>query len=364
MFKMFWPKFHSYANSKAASMILLFSFFFIIAAAAHCGSMAKWGLRDAEARFSIAHMIDGTANKPFVYRQFLPFIGKWGQEILASPSAPKFVKDVVFYKINPGESFIKATSANLPGYEYSYRIIYIANFAALFLSLFLLRTLIIKCGGNGLESILAPSAFILAFPYVQTIGGYFYDSVELAFFSSAVLLALEARIIGLILLAGFATFNKESFFFFLPTLYPLLRLKLDQKKAYIGLAGAIFTSGVVNAYIKYSFQNNPGGPAEFQFFKNLKNYLHPTTYFQTETTYGVLGPKGMFAGTLVIIFIILIQGYSETAPAIKKHLLIGLIISAPLFITFCATGELRNLSMLFVGFVIMMSMAIKKIHVN
>lgn len=225
-------KMQNFAHSKAASWLLLCGLFFIVAAAAHSGFIAKWGFNDGGARSSFESMVAGKADRPFVYRQLVPMVAKTLQPIIADSIIPSGVKAAFLKKFDPQKAFTRSKSANLQGYEYTYRIIYLSNFFALLASLFLLRSILLKFGYGQLESVIAPSIFIMAFPYLQTIGGYFYDSLELAFFSSALLLAINGRIFALIFLAAIATLNKESFLFFLPALYPFLRTTFNPKKLY------------------------------------------------------------------------------------------------------------------------------------
>ena len=354
------------ANSKTASKLLLFGFFYIVAAASHCGFMEKWALRDGSG-ISLTDIVDGTASKPFVYRQLLPALAKTLQPVIAESNAIFFVKLRKYfeYNIDPNESFSKATSANIIGYEYTYRIVYLANFLSLLCSLFMLRRLLLNSGFASLEAILAPSAFILAFPYIQTYGGYFYDSLELTFFCGAVLLTNtglltgKVRLLALAFLVVFATLNKESFLFIIPTLYPFLRGQFSQKITYINLFILLIISALVNVYIKYIFYENTGGFVAVQILDNLTGYLTLSNYFHYETTYGLPSPTRMFILTLILIFIIFVRGWYNIAPVWKQHLKIAAVINIPLFIAFCSVGELRNLSITFVGFVILIAAKIK-----
>jgi hypothetical protein len=93
----------------------------------------------------------------------------------------------------------------------------------------------------------------------------------------------------------------------------------------------------------------------------LKDNLLPWTYMRIEWTYGLPSPEGANLVTLAFIFIIVVRGISQIAPAMKSHLLIAISINFPLFLVFCQTGELRNLSMMFVGFVVLMAGALKTV---
>jgi hypothetical protein len=354
-------KMRFFAHSKAASLLLLFSFFYMVAAASHAGFMVKWALQDEQGYLSFESMIDGSANKPYVYRQLLPTIAKAMQPVVAESKSFIFVKLRKFlaYNADPQASFSKAVSANIPGYEYTYRIICLANFLALLCSLFILRSLALNYGYTQIEASLAPSAFILAFPYIQTVGGYFYDSIELAFLCGAIILAVNNRVVLLVFLVVFATFNKESFFFIIPTLYPFLREKFSQKRTIVSLIVLVIVAGLVNTYVKFIFQDNSGGFVVFQFWENLRTYLTPSSYFRYETTYGLPSPSRTNIMTLLLVFIIIVRGWRDTPTVWKRHLQIAVLINLPLFIIFCAVGELRNLSLTFAGFVVLIATVIQ-----
>jgi hypothetical protein len=350
-------KLQRFTQSKIASWILLIGFFYMIAAAAHSGSMAKYALRDGNDAFSVISMMDGTAERPFVYRQLLPTIAKFGQKAISESDN---LVATVLKKINldASQSYARATDANVEGYQYGYRIIYLASFLGLFVSLFMLRGLLKSQGFGEVESLLAPTAFIIAFPYLQSIGGFFYDSVELAFFVGALTLASKGRIVPLILLTVLASFNKESFLFFIPALYPFIRMKYSLKQTIVILMTVFFVSALIHMYLHGLYKSNVGSEMYFHLFVNLKEYFLPITYLRNETTYGLPGPSGFFISTLAIILIIALRAKSEVSSVWKQHFWIAFAINMPLFLAFCVTGELRNLSMLYVGSVVFMAGAL------
>ena len=114
------------------------------------------------------------------------------------------------------------------------------------------------------------------------------------------LAALHGRWILLCLLAVPATLNKEAFFFFLPTLYPILRTRANVKPVLAYLAVAIGISGAMNAWIKWWYAAAPGDVAHLQLLNNIDKYLQLKTYVELEVTYGVVGPSGAFIGTLLL----------------------------------------------------------------
>lgn len=348
-----WP------NARWASYFLLGVLFWIVAAASFSGFVGKWGLLDGANRNGIEKMLDGTANKPFVYRQLVPWVAN-----AASGIVPDAVKGAVVEKIKPSETFTRAASANSPEIRFRYIVVYYSSFVAIFLSLFVLRAVVLQVGCGEFEATLAPIAVMLAFPYLQTVGGYFYDSVEILFLSLVFLMALRGNVLALVVLVIPATLNKETFFFFVPALYPILKSYYGARRAAYLVLIFILTSGAVNVLIKQMFSGAAGGAAEFHLFGNLTHYIQPRTYRQLEITYGIIGPHGMSIVTLVAIAIIAYRGWSYCSNEIKQHILVALAINVPLFMTFAAAGELRNLSLVFVGFTILSAYAIARINSN
>lgn len=345
--------------SDIAAWLVLCAFFFVVSAAAHSGFIAKWSLHDAsdtpeKMRYSFKAMVDGTAHKPFVYRQLVPALANAADTIF-----PAQFKNHVVTHFKISGIYSKVISADQASYAFRYRFIYASHFLSLFLSLFLLRSVILSAGGGQMEASFAPTAFILAYPYLQTVGGYFYDGVELAFFSAAVLAVLKRKYIIFVALSAVATYNKESFFFYVLTLYPLLRYSLNQSRTLAVFLAALLISGLVNVMLKIAFLNNDGGVVEFHFLENLVGYSLPWVYREMEVTYGMPGPRGTFFLTFIIGLLITVRAWPLIPPWFKMHAVLCSLINFPLFILFCATGELRNLSFLYVAFVLFLAFSIK-----
>lgn len=340
-------------HSRFASMLTLFVLYWIVAAASVSGSLGKWALRDGEQHFGIERVLDEQAIRPFVYRRLLPEAADFAEQV-----TPQSVQHYVADKLSPHRTFARASAASDPKYAFRYVVITYLCLGASLLSLFVLSAMLRDLGFARLTATLAPMAFVLAFPYVQTVGGYFYDSVELFFLSAAALLAVRGHWIALVALAVPATLNKEAFFFFVLSLYPMLRLRRDRPTALMALVVTVAVSGIVNAWVKWLYAGAGGDVAHLQLLNNIEKYFYLSTYGQLELTYGMAGPSGAFLGTLLIVAIIVLRGWSSCPQVARQHLIIAAALNLPLFLVFCAPGELRNLSMLFVGFVILLACVI------
>jgi hypothetical protein len=328
-------KFKAAINSRAASMFLIVCIFGMASAAAHNGFYTKWKLHEGF-DWSAERVLDGTAIRPFIYRQLAPSIANTINEKL-----PNIIK----------ERFLNHMGS-VKEHGIPYSIIYSMNYIFLFLSLFALRRVLLDQGINGKSVIFVPIVFMLFTPYLQTVGGYYYDSIEIFFFATAVSMALRGNYLGLLILSAIATFNKESFLFFIPCLYPLMPKNWLLKMKVFCLMGMFFISLLINLYIKIKYQDNAGGFVQFHALDDFIVYLDPSIYFLREITYGVVSPSGLNVITVLFIGLIIIRGWHSFSESMKYHAIIAMVINIPLFILFCAIGELRNLSMLYPSFVV------------
>lgn len=344
--------------SRLAAGFLLFAFFWIVAAAAFSGFAGKWGLRDGDPRFGVAAMLEMEAHKPFVYRQLVPDLARRIDAV-----APERLKERVAKRFRPDEVFAKSQPGSSHGERFRYAIVYYLSFLSLLGSLFVLRRILLHFNVSPLGAVLAPTAFALSFPYLQTVGGYFYDTVELLFASLAFLLALRGRplhLLALAVLVPVATLNKETFFFVLPALYPLLRPQLARRSAWAAVGLLVLLAGLSNVALKAAYLQAFGGALEFHLMSNLSAYLSGNPYFRLETTYGLVGPSRAFVGTLAVLGIVLWRAWPLAPRVVRRHLAISALVNLPLFLAFCATGELRNLSTTFTGLVLLVAFLIDR----
>ena len=319
------------------------------------GFIGKWALRDSTPAYGIEQVLDNTAIKPFAYRILLPTVANFAEHI-----TPASVKAYAIDKLGPYRTFARTTSSMKANYAFRYIVIIYSSLGFCLASLFVLRKVLIELNFSVQTATSMPIVFMLTFPFVQTIGGYFYDYAEVFFLGVSVLLALRNQWLLLCLIAIPATLNKEAFFFFIPTLYPLFRAHASRKLALSILAVAVAISGLVNAVVKWFYLGADGGVAHFQLLGNMQRYVKLSTYGQLEVTYGFVGPSGAFIGTLFIIAAVVLRGWASCPVKIRKHFCLAFLINFPLFLLFCATGEMRNLSLLFVGFMVLIASMVEK----
>lgn len=344
-----------WAQSPWTTIVLLCALFWAVAAAATSGFIAKHSMPDGARGGGVEVMLDASAKKPYVYRQLAPLIAN-GANAIVPQSAQAFISEWVA----PEKIYARAQSVTKPEFRFRYIVIYYLCFFSLLASLFLLRKILLAYGMHPVAAVFGPATLVLGFPYLQTGGGYYYDGIELFFCSLVFLLVLKDRLVMAVAATLLATLNKESFFFFIPTLYPLLRVRYPLKRSLVWVACGVGAAGLVNLYLKIVFFDAPGKAAEFKLFRNILTYLTPSTYFQFENTYGIIAPFGVFFGSLLIFAIVVAKTWKDCTVEIRQHLILGAVINLPLFFLFCAPGELRNLSLLFVGLAILIGLLIHR----
>ena len=355
------PKLKSVMNK-----ILLIFIFYVVAAASFNGFFAKWTFRDFYVKYSFSKMYDGTAYRPFVHRQLMLTIAKDMKSSMTPETQQKLLKFFkeaeVYTEVFSKENFIEYYYTNTkiePRFSIEYHIVYFLSFVFLFLSMFIIRGIGIEITKSPTAGTLTACIFAIIFPIFETVGGYFYDFGEIFFFSLATLLAIKGYWLALILIAPIAEYNKESFLFFLITLFPFVKEKLGIRKALLVLASATFFSGVVYLIVSNTYIGNNGGTTSFHLLTHLK-YLFKN-WMNLEITYGMFFGAGMFLPHVLLIAWLVKCTWKKLSVAWKNHLKIALFINLPLYWLFSYKGELRNLSLLYIGFIAMLSIFVKEV---
>jgi hypothetical protein len=340
-----------------------FMVFFIVSSASFFGFYGKWHFRDAHPDLdaqafsgSLDKVLDGTAPRPFVYRQLLPMIANG-----IDRATPETLKDRLFSITTPGghllrERLFVATLAQDRHYFFRYWIIYLLTFFFSFASTCAMYFLVGNMGYDPLVATFSSAFFILLMPFFMSVGGYYYDYVELTFLVLAVLIALRFYWGWLIPLALLAAWNKESFLLFVPCLYPLLRMKYSRQMALVATAANGVACGLVVFLLRIRYAQNPGGTVQFHMFAQILYFLNPLRMLSPlDSTYGIIFLPSLNPISLVLIFWIVWNGWKSLPISIRRFSIVASIINIPLFLLFCSPGELRNLSFLYVPFLLLIA---------
>ena len=145
------------------------------------------------------------------------------------------------------------------------------------------------------------------------------------------------------------------------TLYPLFRLRSARLKSVIGVCVLATVCVAVYLPIRHHFAHNPGGTVEWHIKDMVDFYLHP---FRLDTwvdkTYDLTFP----ALSAPIPFILLIwtvwRSWHLLPLWLRRHAQIAAVINIPLWVFFCQPGELRDLSLLFITFLLILAFSLQE----
>ena len=340
--------------------VCLLILFVLVSASAFSAFYEKWHFREQGARGTdliaeFDRMIDGTANRPYVYRQLLPAMANSMVRVLPVEAIGSHLSLRAKDKISD--------ALNLRGKRYpvQYVIIYIATYLSALLATFVLYRV---CRAGGLRKPVAAFSaviFMLLFPLVGVKGGYFFDFPELLFMALAAWMALEFDWWWIIPVAALGTWNKESFLLFMLTLYPLFRRRYSRLTAILGVGVLVVVCIAVYLPIRLRYAHNPGGTVEWHLQEQVTFLLHPFTVDNLiDRTYDLMFPAFSSPIPLAILVWTVWRGWHLLPPWAKRHAQIAAVINVPLYLLFCMPGEFRDLSLLFIAFLLVLAVNLQQ----
>ena len=349
--------FNSSVLNGAIKKIMLFFIFYTVAAASFNGLFGIAAFMDKhDPRRSFQVMYEDSAYKPFIYRQLMIKTVKEIRTLMPEETQKNLIQD--FKRCDIILTKYKQSTIE-DAYAIEYHLLYFLCFGLIILSMFLIREIVIEVVGSNVLGILTACAFTIIFPMIEWLWVY-YDCGELFFFLLATLLAIKGYWLGIILIAPIAEYNKESFLFFVLTLFPILAEKIAPKKAAVAVLISAFLSGAVYFYVSSIYSGNLGGNTEWHFYEHLKEFLDLHTYCTVYPFYGVYWGIGFFIPNTLMLALLIKCTWKKLSAAWQNHIKIAALINIPLFILFCQPNELRNFSLLYVGFIAMLSIFIKE----
>lgn len=339
--------------------LLIFFVYILGAASSYSGYFEQWAFRDGEDRYSLTHMLEETAHKPFVYRQLIPKTVQIIRDVLPVELVDRLSRSLIDFG-HLKRIYAKATEATIATSVFEYATTYYLTGLFWFFALVALGWVCYSATGCIAASVLAPLAFAHLYPTLLYRGGYFYDPVEVFFFALSAVLAAKNKIWLIVGLAPFATLNKEAFLFWIICLMPLMDLANNSWRKLIGVALACLISGLTYLVLKFQYSQNLGEYVENHLYGNIIFYLQPGSYFGWGMTYGFPFPRGVnvlnFAACGGLVWL----SWNRLPLVWRRHVKLALIINLPLVLIFARRDEVRNLSLLFVGLVVLIAVGIQR----
>lgn len=343
-----------------------FVLFFVAASASFSGFYEKShfceaGVPGAYPPAQFEAMVDGTAYRPYVYRQMLPELAN-----IADQNVSPSIKLRLYEHQGSGltaylHSISASPTARNETYFFRYLVVYTLTFLFALLAVYAMSWLCLVLHMCEPAAIFAPVILILLIPYFDSGGGNLYDFPELAFFALAAWIALKYDWWWIIPVAALGAWNKESFALFLLTLYPLIRRRHSRVASLLALAVLIATYLCVSIPIRMRFAHNPGSTLEFHLLDQLRFFSHARTFiFSTEETYGMRAPLAYSLLPLAIVIWTVRRAWRHLPTAIQQHAKIAALINIPLYYLFCLPAELRDLSILYISLLLAIAVNIHK----
>ena len=327
-----------------------------VTAAGFNGFFLKWTFREGSPHLGFEAMLEGTAQRPFAHRVLMPEVVKTITAAIPDEPREKLAKRL----IERNEIEKKYAQAHVPKkYVIEYHLMYLLTFLSLFALIWVLRSILCEVTGDKVAGTLAALLFGLLIPYIEVLGGYFYDFPEFLAFFVAVRLALSGNLIGILILTPIAELNKETFFFFIPTLFPFVMKKLGFKKSAAYILSAMFIAGVTYLLVLSRFAGNVGDMADWRIIDHAKDFFRINSYFIMDSIYGVSLPSRMFITHIIYVVWIVKTSWKYLSDDWKLHVKIAAVINGALYFMFVLPGELRDLGLLQMSFMILTAYFIK-----
>ena len=344
---------------KIVKKFMLIFLVLTVTAAGFNGFFVKWALRDGDPNFGLVAYMEGTGKRPFAHRVLLPNVVKEITAAIPDARREKLAKRLIERK----EIEKKYAQAQVPEkYVIEYHLMYLLAFLALFTLIWVLRSILCEVTGDKVAGTLAALLFGLIIPYIEVLGGYFYDFPEFLAFFLAVRFALSGKLIAVLILTPIAELNKETFFFFIPTLYPFVRQRLDFKKSAAYILGAMFVAGVTYLFVLSRFAGNAGDMADWRIIDHAQDFFRLPSYFITDSIYGMALPSRMFVTHIIYVVWIAKTSWKFLSDEWKLHVKIALVINGALYFMFVLPGELRDLGLLQTSFMVLTAYFIRDVN--
>ncbi len=344
------------ALKKLSLLLALLFLGFTVSAATFNGFYQKWDFRDDATNNSIKEYLDGTAKRPWAYRRMVPDLVNATEQALPAATRQMLVTRL---RTDTGGPVSGVTSpiANADAYILRYHMIYYGLFLAMCALLAAMYAFLRTSGSAPLPAFAAASASMLLMPYIQSIGGYFYDYIEYLFMLLFLICALRGPTALMVVLAALAAWNKESFLFFVPAAFPFLRARLGVRPAALWLGACGFVAGLVYQVQRMRFAANPGESVEIHLREQYWFFRVPQKWLGHEETYGIVGPSAFNILCVIAIAGLVARSWPMLNRVQRTHIAIAGAINLPLYLLFCAAGEMRNLSFLYPGLLLLIAAA-------
>jgi hypothetical protein len=282
-----------------------------------------------EERVLLSSMIYGKADRPFVYRAFVPFVVR-----VLTAATPRSLKQFIEAK---WKSVRRLNSLGFyQGYEDNYTTEYFYTMAVTFLSivgiLFVMRSMtgiFYRGPGENIIIFFAPILFALFLPTFKT--RLIYDYPNLFLFSLALLMLYKSKWVFFYPIYAAACLSKETAIL-LPFIFSLNYFRReDHIFPWVHLCSQVLIWGICFTLLRYIYSGNPGSFLEFHLFDyNIPILARLSTYFRFDVP---MIPIGLNIFIIALLAFMIISNWRDKPLFLRRSLaiLIPLLTIAMLF---------------------------------
>jgi len=282
-------------------------------------------------RSSFGDMVYGRAHRPYVYRALVPLVIRGAVALTPDAARSALAQGLAHARARKQIVEIACRSCD-PQYHFEY-LLFIGITAASFLGLlFLLRSLLRRCGTDAdpLLATWAPAFALFSLPLFYKFAAFIYDPPTLAL-SALVLWAIVTRLRALLFLAfAAAALNKETALLLVPVLFIHERRRASRLVLGAQIAGLALLWGAVRVALLAAYRGNPGAAVEFHLLDHNLPLL-------------IKDPAGVAYLALLVglCAVLLRRGWQRRPAVLRQGLLVMIIPAAVLQLFFSYIDEIR-----------------------
>jgi hypothetical protein len=311
--------------------------------------IAKWAFH-GDNPDGLERLMDGTAERPFVYRRLAPDIVRVVTDFVLPRMPPGALEHVGPQSLLHRYPYLWADDVWTPRKAVAFHVAYALTWAVLFATLLVgaaLHRELLK--SSWFEALVTATLVMSLVPLMFVGGGYVYDAPELFLWTTTLLFAIRGQFWALPVLFGLMLMNKESA---LLVVLPLGLIVLHRQGRGRAVAWGALLGGMGIAwlwFVRTKYAAMPGSPIDFWLPSNLAFWLRPGSYFHFASLAapGLPSPRGANIMSLALVFLAVRFGWPSFPRDLRWATVIMAIELTPLFLASCRTDEVRNLSLLY-----------------
>ena len=310
--------------------------------------VAKWGFRGEHPRFALQKLIDGTANRPFVYRRLTPdVVGAIASTVVEH--TPRARLEAWLENSTLARYRVDGEPWSLPSgvaFHASYALVWLSLFGTSLASAALVHVI---RRGSVFESLLAGAVASALTPLTYMHGGYVYDAPEQLLWTLLLVVLLKDWPWPTLPLFVLMVINKESALLALPAI-AVIHWQRRGAGAAVRWTAPLFVLGVLwVAYVRQRYVGNAGSALETRLTTNLEFWLSPKIFFRFAelSAPGLPSPRGLNLLLLALVFLPFRFGWRSTPRPLRWALLATAVLVLPLFLVGSMLDEIRALALLF-----------------